>query len=352
MNLDGVGYAISDPTNGGSGKYIWHMSTFDSGNGGLSDVQKNIYCLKGGYGESWQGFYNESPILEYNLVFDLQKDRETLLSKLIDNKNDGDETVQALLNKNGTQYREILWILDNLYIKGEIDKEEFLYRIGNKNNVPLNHFFQNDKPEETFTLSITDVIKAGPIGANPDFGVTIYIDNTIKESNNGTWALNKSNWQKVNLKFKGTGVVKIKIGEVSVNFEVVDGNNVFQYSGLKSNESNVLLNDIKMASGGRLYLNGDTLYGNDFEFDVTAGNSKGDSISDNCRISLQDSTLDNVRIIGDPFDGFSATRYGSLNICNVYSTGESRIVNCFISYCAAPVRIKDGNLEKVNTTSP
>lgn len=239
---------------------------------------------------------------------------------------------------------------DPFEVKEPFGKNEFLYRIGNKNNVPLNHFFQNDKPEETFTLSITDVIKAGPIGANPDFGVTVYIDNTIKESNNGTWALNKSNWQKVNLKFEGTGVVKIKIGEVSINFEVVDGNNVFQYSGLKSNESNVLLNDIKMSSGGRLYLNGDTLYGNDFEFDVTAGNSKGDSISDNCRISLQDSTLDNVRIIGDPFDGFSATRYGSLNICNVYSTGESRIVNCFISYCAAPVRLNSGNLEIVNTT--
>ena len=40
-NLDGIGYAIGKPSN--QGKYIWHMSTYNSTAGGTSDVQKNIY---------------------------------------------------------------------------------------------------------------------------------------------------------------------------------------------------------------------------------------------------------------------------------------------------------------------
>ena len=128
LDLDGIGYGIGDPTN--KGKYIWHMSTYDSLSGELSSVQKNIYCLKGDYGASWQEFYQTSPILEYNMVFDLQVEREELSSKIIDNENDADEIVQALLDENGTQYREILWLLDNMYIKGESDKEEYLSKVG------------------------------------------------------------------------------------------------------------------------------------------------------------------------------------------------------------------------------
>ncbi len=128
LNPNGIGYGIGDPTN--KGKYIWHMSTYDSLQGGLSSTQKDIYCLKGDYGASWGNFTGSSPILEYNIVFDLQQGREELLSKLVENDNDEDEIVKELLDVNGNQYREILWLLDNMYIMGEENKDEYLAKAG------------------------------------------------------------------------------------------------------------------------------------------------------------------------------------------------------------------------------
>ena len=128
LDLNGVGYGITDPTN--KGQYIWHMNTYDSANGGTTGTQKNIYCLKADYGASWGNFTNQSSILEYNLFFDLQKERESLSNKIIDNGNDADEVIQALLNEDGTQYKEILWLLDNMYIKGETDIDEYLAQAG------------------------------------------------------------------------------------------------------------------------------------------------------------------------------------------------------------------------------
>ena len=141
------------------GKYIWHMSTYESASGGTNTTQKNIYCLKAGYGASWESFNNSSSILEYNLFFDLQEEREELSKKIVDNGNDADEVLQDLLNENGTQYREILWLLDNMYIKGETDKEEFLYRIGVTKDVYegvtnyYNYKNGNDYGEEILTES-------------------------------------------------------------------------------------------------------------------------------------------------------------------------------------------------------
>ena len=128
LDLNGVGYGITDPTN--QGDYIWHMSTYDSASGGTTGTQKNIYCLKADYGESWKNFNNQSSILEYNMFFDLQKERESLSNKIVDNGNPADEIIQELLNEKGTQYREILWLLDNMYIKGETDIDDFLAKAG------------------------------------------------------------------------------------------------------------------------------------------------------------------------------------------------------------------------------
>ena len=125
---EGIGYGIGDPTN--LGKYIWHMNTYDSVDGGLSTSQKNIYCLRAEYGNTWAGFTNSSSILEYNLVFDLQTERQDLLNKLVDNENDADEVLQNLLDVNGSQYREVLWLLDNMYIKDESNKEDYLAKVG------------------------------------------------------------------------------------------------------------------------------------------------------------------------------------------------------------------------------
>ncbi len=133
-DLNGVGYGNGNPnpTVGGSsnkGEYIWNILVQDSLTGPTSEEQKELYCVKADYGQTWFTEQKEDEILEYNLSYDLQADRESLLNKLKDNGNDADEIIKDLLNTEGQQYKQILWILDNAYISGD-DIDSYLENIG------------------------------------------------------------------------------------------------------------------------------------------------------------------------------------------------------------------------------
>ena len=70
-NTAGIGYGIGDPTVAGTGNYIWNLTTYNSNN--ISDIstkQRNLYCIKANYGESWNS--NKDTIVAYNLSYDLQ----------------------------------------------------------------------------------------------------------------------------------------------------------------------------------------------------------------------------------------------------------------------------------------
>ena len=124
---DGMGYSIGRPDNGG--KTLWNLRNYDSGNRGDESVaQRQLYCLKGEYGESWE--INVDNIVGYNLSFDLQEDRDKLI-QLLGNPSQGtpDDIVAKILDPNG-YYRELLWVLDNSYIPGSSDKDKLLEKIG------------------------------------------------------------------------------------------------------------------------------------------------------------------------------------------------------------------------------
>ena len=130
LNTDGVGYGIGDPSpsNGYAGQYIWNLTTYDSATATkASDNQRNLYCIKANYGDSWNN--NKDTKVAYNLSYDLQADREMLLNKIVDNGTDADDVIKTLLSESG-YYRELLWILDNSYIEGQTDKNAFLENIG------------------------------------------------------------------------------------------------------------------------------------------------------------------------------------------------------------------------------
>ena len=81
-DLNNIGYGIGDPKNGGAGKYIWTLRSYDSNNiDDLSKKQRNLYCIKAGYGDAWNPV-NNGTIVEYNLSYDFQGDREKLLTLL------------------------------------------------------------------------------------------------------------------------------------------------------------------------------------------------------------------------------------------------------------------------------
>ena len=237
---------------------------------------------------------------------------------------------------------------------------EFLYVIGNGNSIPLRVFFNSEKPGDA-TLGIYDFARSigntnAPIGADPNLTATV----NGETSATGEWAISASDWANTMIKFTGTGVAKIKLGEVEFVFEVVDGNNVVPnatgntiISSPAAGTNVILLSNVYISSGSKYNLTNSTLFGNGFTFDVSAGNYSANEntySSDNYVVKLSGGTLNNVKVIGKNFDNFSAVRTGANNICNVFSTGNDIIANSYISGCASPVRLTNGNLEIINST--
>ena len=137
LNTSGIGYGIGDAgqISGGeqgpvSSAVIWNLTTHDS-NGNVSATQRNLYCIRANYGATWENQNAGGPnkVLAYNLSYDMQSDRQTLLNKIVDKGTDVDDIIKTLLSESG-YYRELLWILDNSYIEGTTNKIEFLKSIG------------------------------------------------------------------------------------------------------------------------------------------------------------------------------------------------------------------------------
>ena len=124
-----IGYGIGNPNQEG-GKYIWNLTSYNSNNvDDTSMPQRNLYCIKAEYGKTWEEAKKPGDIIEYNLQYNLQKDREKILNKLSENTV-ANEVVKKLLDPQGEAYRELLWILDNVYISGKTDKTTYLQTAG------------------------------------------------------------------------------------------------------------------------------------------------------------------------------------------------------------------------------
>ncbi len=109
VDANGIGYSNGDPGNGGgfSSQKIWNFKI----NGAVTT--RNIYCVKGGYGETWGS--DENNELTYNLSYDFQQDRNKLISSLTTQEG---TLVKDLLD-NTKYYRELLWLFDNYFLPGD-----------------------------------------------------------------------------------------------------------------------------------------------------------------------------------------------------------------------------------------
>lgn len=238
-------------------------------------------------------------------------------------------------------------------VKSPFNAPFFLYRVGNQNGVDLRLLFNSTKAPASTALSIFDVSNQDPIGSDQQFTAKLFVNGTAKEA----WEITYSEWSDPNtsieIQFDGTGVATITLGDASFTVEVVEGKNVTDYSQFQMGTNLVMLSNIYISKGSKFSVSNATLYGNNFVFDVSEGNHSTDSssrYSDNYVIYLENGILDNVRIEGKAFKGFSATVSGADNICNVLSKGNNKIINSYISYCAAPVRLMGGQLEIIGTT--
>ncbi|MBQ7097491.1 MAG: hypothetical protein IJN96_05380 [Clostridia bacterium] len=217
--------------------------------------------------------------------------------------------------------------------------DKYLYRVGNANDVALSSLFETVDGADVGNVSV--VINS--LDANTDVA--------------GTYTANASNWGLGTIKFSGTGPVEVTIDDdgyanaLSLKLEVVDATNFTSYSSKMAETNSVFLNDIKMSSGGSIMLDGKSLYGNGFTFDVTDGAyASSGYITGNYVIRLDNSILDNVKVEGAVYTEYGATRLDAYNRATVLVCKDSVIANSYISNCAAPVRVNGGNLEIANST--
>ena len=136
VNGKNIGYGVNDPTESG-GNYIWEINQYNSNN--VNDKvtsPRNLYCIKAEYGTSWVSTTgNEENIVEYNLSYDLEQQREEILRKLgnfsestSQSTSDSNTVIKNLLTPEKGAYNQLLWILDNAYIPGTTNKEEYLQK--------------------------------------------------------------------------------------------------------------------------------------------------------------------------------------------------------------------------------
>ena len=164
---NGDGYGIGDPTNGGIG--IWNLRNYDSTDrNSESTTQRELYCLKGQYGDTWNT--NAKTIIEYDLPYNLQTEREKVLELLKDSgTNTANDVVTEILDDSNTgAYKQLLWVMDNLFIPGKSDKDKLLEKIGilydDEYDVyeykPVEGYDYSDKVNELeyyYTLTETDI---------------------------------------------------------------------------------------------------------------------------------------------------------------------------------------------------
>lgn len=125
---NGDGYGLGSPKSGGLG--IWNLRNYDSTDrNNESSIQKELYCLKGDYGETWN--QNSATVIEYNLSYDLDTEREKLLQLLVGASSDANTVVTEILSDSTSGvYKELLWVIDNAFIPGRSDKEQLLKKLG------------------------------------------------------------------------------------------------------------------------------------------------------------------------------------------------------------------------------
>lgn len=242
----------------------------------------------------------------------------------------------TVIDNSSTDFEKVL---DNNY----------LYRVGNSNNITLGQLFKTAKPGKgNISVAIYDasVGKAVTIDKLTGNHLTAAYTKTLTA---GTWATSE-------IDFGGTGVAIIEIkndaGTQTAIVEVVEGYNITDASQLKSNANNILLNDIKLASGAKFSLSGNAnnhkiLYGNGFTLDITDASTKG-----NGTITLSNADIDNVKIIGKVYETYQDLEGSGQNeyyASVIYvSSGSVRISNSYIFGGRSNIRV-NADLEIVNS---
>lgn len=214
---------------------------------------------------------------------------------------------------------------------------QYLYRVGNANNVALGSLFAEE--DESASIDSTKVsLECETMHGNAE----------------ATYTPNATDWEKGNLKFSGTGVVKLSVKQgnskpVELLLEVVDGKNVTAYTDMTGGSNCILLNDISSPNGFSIGAN-KTLFGNGFSIADERTDDK--TATQSGFISLNNSSIDNVKIIGKEYTERVLFISGAPKFTSpaILASGNSNIYNSYVSGCRCPVNVREGNFYMKETT--
>ena len=225
---------------------------------------------------------------------------------------------------------------------------KYLFRVGNDNAFTLDKLFNAKNPDDVIALTIYDASTY----SDGEWDL-IYTSEATEGSR--FWAeydssLTSSTWAGSEIQFHGTGVAIIEIstaqGTKTLAVEVVNGNNVVSGGSIVSGTNNILLENYTLSSGTFAIKAGEALWGNGFTLDITKGanNQKG--------IITVGGVLDNVKVIGAVYEGWTNTTYSTDSSSAVHLENGGVISNSYISGCRAAVRIEagSGSVKIINTT--
>lgn len=198
---------------------------------------------------------------------------------------------------------------------------DYLYRIGNGNNVSLGSILDNASGANISNVTATIAVNTG--------------------NATGTFTANNSDWRNSTLKFTNTGIVTVtfKHGSTTITtlkLEVVAGTNRTSLSGSIGNS--VLLNDVAITNA--VNVNSGTLYGNGFTIDATGTAPSGTTVLGSLggAINLNSGTLNNVSVIGPNFNNAAVYQTTDSNcVFTVKTSGECYIYNSYIFGSRAPI---------------
>ncbi len=209
---------------------------------------------------------------------------------------------------------------------------QYLYKAGNLNSFDITKLWD-------FTgLHVDEGLNQSDI----EIGYKIINAKNNQKLSQVYFTLSKDNMLQFNDGYQG--VVRIEItassegvtlNTVTVPLEILDGYNVTTYDELISTSNNtsnkMVLNDVTLTayrSNGQYVVNGATLYGNGFTLDGTGIDCTGVKMQWNALISVNNSVVDNVRIVGqtfpeigwhdEPYAGY--TMYIEGEHCEIYNS--------------------------------
>ncbi len=244
------------------------------------------------------------------------------------------EFTVKVIDNSGTAF-DTNWIIKDELKMGAA----YLFRVGNMNTFTLGDLFNNpDKPAQKVAVKI-DLT-----------GFDVKVNGTASATD--LWELTGEDWANATVKFEGTGVAEITVGNyidgaltgfATLKVEVVNGKNVTTAASATASNI-VLLRDVSTA--GLAVSGGYTLFGNGFKVTDT----RTDTSQSGGWISINNGYVDNAQLLGQHYPKAIVSGTGNQYYKASVEINKGGIYNSLVTGGRFAILVSGGAVDIVNTT--